>query len=98
MLAIKKPETPKTTVRNALRQIWLKSRERAAALKRDNYTCQSCMRKQTLAKGKEFKVHVHHKDNINWDGLVDLIKERLLQTPDRLTTLCKECHDKEHDV
>jgi predicted HNH restriction endonuclease len=52
--------------------------------------------KQSRAKGKEQKVEVHHADEINWDGLCDLIRERLLQTPDRLVPLCPECHKKEH--
>ena len=79
-----------------LRQLWLRSRERAAALKRDNYTCQVCHKKQTMAKGKEFKVQVHHIHGIDWNGVVDIIKERILQQPDNLVTMCKECHDKEH--
>ena len=92
----KKPITPKSQIKNAIRQLWLRSRERAAALKRDNYTCQVCHRKQTMAKGREFKVQVHHVNGIDWDGIADIIKERVLQTPDSLITMCKECHGAEH--
>lgn len=92
----RKPNTPLSQVRQALRQIWLRSRERAAALKRDNYTCQTCNRKQTMAKGREFKVQVHHKDGIDWNGVTELVAERLLPDPDRLETICKECHEKLH--
>ena len=85
--------TPNRRIRSALRQLWLRSRERAEAIKRDKYTCQICARKQSKAKGKEFKVTVHHKDGIDWTGLCDLIRERLLQTPDKLVTLCEEHHE-----
>lgn len=91
----KKANTPRSKVRAALRQLWLRSRERGAAIKRDNYTCQRCDRKKSKAKGKEFEVEVHHKDGINWEGVIDIIVERILVHPDKLVTLCKECHDKE---
>lgn len=90
----KKPTTPRSKVTVALRQLWLRSRERATALKRDKYTCQGCHRKQSVAKGKEFKVQVHHKEGIDWTGVVDIIIERILVHPDKLETLCKECHDR----
>lgn len=94
----KKPNTPRSRVKNALRRLWLRSRERAAAIKRDKYTCQACYRKQSKAKGKEFQVEVHHKDDIDWDGVVDIIIERILIHPDNLETLCKECHGEKHEV
>ena len=90
------PNTPRSRIRSMLRQLWLRSRERAAALKRDGYTCQVCGRKQSKAKGKEFAVEVHHKHGIaNWEKLIDLVYLHLLCNPDNLVTLCKECHDKE---
>ena len=80
----------------------MRSRERAAALKRDNYTCQKCHRKQSKAKGKEFAVQVHHKHGIaNWEVVIDAVFEHLLCSPDLLETLCLECHQEEtneHDV
>ena len=92
----KKPNTPRGRIRAALRKLWLRSRERAAALKRDGYTCQSCGRKQSTAKGKEFKVQVHHKRGVaNWDILIDSVYANLLCDPKHLITLCKDCHDKE---
>ena len=96
----KKPTTPRSRVKNALRIVWLRSRERAAALKRDNYTCQRCGVKQTMAKGHEVKVQVHHKEGIaNWDAVVNAVYEHLLVDPVHLETLCVECHKKEksHD-
>ena len=88
--------TPRSRVRSALRQLWLRSRERAAAMKRDQYTCQKCHRKQSKAKGKEFSVHVHHKYGIlNWDRLIDLVFEGLLCDPSHLEVLCPDCHDAE---
>ena len=91
----RKPQTPRSTVRSLLRLLWLRSRERQAALKRDHYTCQKCGRKQSRARGRSVKVEVHHKRGIDWDGLIDLITTRLLQTPDDLETLCEECHAEE---
>ena len=93
----KKPNTPRGQVKSALRRLWLISRERAAAIKRDKYTCQGCHRKQSKAKGKEFKVEVHHKTGIDWDGVVDIIIDRVLKHPDELETLCKQCHKKIHE-
>jgi 5-methylcytosine-specific restriction endonuclease McrA len=92
----KKPPTPKTIVRNALRKLWLQSRERSAALRRENYTCQRCGKKQSKAKGHEVKIHAHHIYGVEWGDLVDLIFERLLQTPDAIELLCVDCHDAEH--
>jgi 5-methylcytosine-specific restriction endonuclease McrA len=86
--------TPRSKVRASLRQLWLRSRERAAALKRDGYTCQRCNRKQSKAKGKEFDVQVHHKNGVvNWEQVIDYIMASLLCGPEHLETLCKGCHD-----
>jgi hypothetical protein len=88
--------TPRSKVRNALRMLWLRSRERAFALKRDGYTCQVCHRKKTTAKGKEFDVGVHHILGIgNWEKVIDLIFEELLCDPIFLKTACDECHSRE---
>jgi 5-methylcytosine-specific restriction endonuclease McrA len=89
------PYTPNSRIRSVLRQLFLRSRERASALKRDKYTCQGCGKKQSRAKGKEAYVEVHHIDGIDWEGLIELIRVRLLQTPEKLRTLCEECHKKE---
>ena len=92
----KLPTTPRSKVRAAIRQLWLRSRERAAALKRDNYTCQTCGVKQCTAKGKEQKVEVHHKLGIgNWEQVVDLIYSEILCDHSLLETLCPECHEQE---
>jgi 5-methylcytosine-specific restriction endonuclease McrA len=87
--------TPRSRIRSALRQVWLRSRERAAAIKRDQYTCQCCGRKQSRARGKEFDVQVHHKPGIgNWDDVIDSVYREILRDPRELETLCKECHQK----
>jgi len=93
------PNTPKSQIRAALRRLLLRSRERATALKRDQYTCQRCGKKQSKAKGKETSVEVHHKKNIdkNWEIILKCISDYLLVSQDELITLCKECHKKEHD-
>lgn len=96
-MARKLPHTPKTRVRQALRQLWLCSRERAAALKRENSTCQMCHRKASTARGKEFKVEVHHKEGVlNWDEIFDVVYRYLLCNESELEVLCKECHGKAH--
>lgn len=93
----KSEHTPKSRVTNALRQVWLRSRERHAAIKRENNTCECCKRKATKAKGKEFKVEVHHKHGIlNWQTIMELVYTQLLCHPDNLEVLCKECHEKRH--
>jgi 5-methylcytosine-specific restriction endonuclease McrA len=89
--------TPRSRIRQVLRQAWLRSRERAAALKRDNYTCQylGCGKKQSKAKGKEVKVQVHHIDGMDWEKLIDLVFESgLFCKPENLITLCEDCHKK----
>jgi len=91
------PNTPRSKVRAALRQLWLRSRERAAALKREKYTCQRCGVKQSKAKGKEQKVEVHHKEGIgNWEIVIDAIIAEILCDPSNLEVVCPNCHDKEH--
>ncbi len=88
--------TPKYRIRSALRKLWLHSRERGTAIKRDKYTCQRCGVKKSTAKGKEQKVEVHHKMGIpNWDYMIELIYKNLLVNPEQLETLCPSCHDKE---
>ena len=88
------PHTPNGKIRQALRLLWMRSRERSTALKNTGYCCSVCGVKQSTAKGREVKLDVHHLDGIDWDGLFDDIRRRLLHAPDRLAPLCKECHDK----
>lgn len=86
--------TPRSRIKAAIRQVWLRSRERAKCLKDAEYRCNRCNVKQSIAKGKEVKLNVHHVDRIDWDGIVDLIIERVLAG--ELECLCIPCHDKEH--
>ena len=91
-------QTPRSRVKHALRQVWLRSRERQSALKRDAYTCQCCGRKQSRAKDNEFYVEVHHLEGIaNWEAVIDAVYEHMLCHPDKLETVCKECHGAKHD-
>jgi len=87
--------TPNSRIRQSLRILWMRSRERAAALKATNYCCAYCGVKQSAAKGREVKLEVHHMDGIDWDGLFDEIRRRLLHKPERLAPACKGCHDKQ---
>lgn len=85
--------TSDARIRAALRQLWLRSRERAAALKRDEYSCTTCGVKQSKAKGREQKVEVHHKEGVlNWKELIKQIRLYLLCETDKLETQCPECH------
>jgi len=95
-MGIRLPYTPNSKIKHALRIIWMRSRERAQALKNTGYCCSVCGIKQSVAKGREVKLDVHHLDGIAWDGLCQLIRDRLLQSPDRLTPLCDACHTAMH--
>ena len=87
--------TPKSRVRSSLRQLWLRSRERAKALRNANYSCEKCGVKQSKAKGKVQKVEVHHKKSIqNWSALISAVYEYLLCDPQYLECLCPDCHKK----
>lgn len=88
----KQPNTPRSKIRSALRQLWLRSRERAKVLKEAKYTCK-CGKKQSRAKGKEVYVEVHHLKEIDWEDLINLVFERLLNP--KQECICKECHAKE---
>jgi len=90
----RRPATPRSQVRSALRQLWLRSRERQAALKRDGYICQSCGVKQSKAKGREQKVEVDHLNGIEWEQMIDYIYQHLLVPPYQLETACPDCHRK----
>ena len=91
------PHTPKSRIASALRNLWLRSRERAAALKREGNCCERCGVKASKAKGREVQVVVHHRDGIdNWSEVVQVIREKILCDPERLEVLCVECHQKEH--
>lgn len=87
--------TPRSRIKSALRLLWMRSRERAAALKGANYTCADCGAKQSRAKGKEVYLEVHHDDGIEWDNIIRYIQRHVLPSPSRLTVLCKTCHAKE---
>ena len=97
-MAKKKLTTTRAQVKNGLRQLWLRSRERAKALTDAGYTCERCGVKRSVAKGREQKVTVHHKDGIgNWEAVIDHIFEEILCDPSHLEVLCPECHNEEHE-
>jgi predicted HNH restriction endonuclease len=73
------------------------SRERNQALKLANRSCANCGVKASQAKGREQKIEVHHTKGINWEELIDLVYERLLQTPEDYTCLCPDCHLQLHE-
>lgn len=91
-MAKKLTTTPRSRVRATIRQLWLRSRERAAALKRDNYTCVHCGKKQSKAKGREQAIECHHLDGIEWDMILDYIYRHVLVNPSKLETVCPDCH------
>lgn len=92
------PTTPRSRVRAALRQLWLRSRERAAAIKREGNTCEVCGKKGSVAKGREVKIEVHHNEGIvNWEHVIDEVFRHILCSPDDMTVICKECHKEVHE-
>lgn len=94
----KLPTTPRSRVKNALRQLWLRSRERAACLKAHKHSCARCGIKSSVAKGKEVKLQVHHKEGIgNWEEVIDLIYEQILCAPEKQEPLCTSCHLDAHN-
>jgi len=94
----KLPHTPRSRIKSTLRQLWLRSRERAAAIKREKNTCQECGIKGSQAKGNIVKIEVHHEHGIcNWDEIYKTIYKYLLTSPDNLKVLCKTCHE-DHKV
>jgi len=90
----KLPYTPNSRITSCLRQLWLRSRERAKAIKDADRRCVRCGIKASTAKGREVKLEVHHSPPIEWTGLRELIRERLLNVPQE--PLCKDCHAKAH--
>ena len=92
----KQPHTPRSQIKSALRQLFLRSRERARVLKRDKNICQTCFKKGSVAKGKEVKVQVHHLHGVMWNDMIDFIYKHLLVDPKHMICMCKECHEKEH--
>jgi len=90
--------TPKSRITSALRTVWMRSRERAAAIKQTNGHCVTCNAKQTSAKGRVVKLQVHHAyHRPNWDRIIKVVMEELLQTPDQLWPMCKGCHVELHE-
>jgi predicted HNH restriction endonuclease len=94
------PTTPRSKIRQALRQLWLRSRERASALKNAKYCCEECGKKQSKRKGFEQKVEVHHIKPIDdaWDKIIESVFKHILIDPKGLKVLCPECHDKIHEL
>lgn len=93
----KKPNTPRSQIKNCLRQLVLRSRERAKALKDTGYCCTDCGIKQSKAKGKEVKIQVHHDPPLEdqWEEVIDRVVE-LLASPQY--PLCCPCHDLRHGI
>ena len=93
----KLPTTPRSRVRAALRQLYLRSRERAARLKLAGNSCERCGVKASKAKGREVGVQVHHREGIaQWEKIIDLIFEQLLVDPSLLEAVCVDCQKAEH--
>ena len=91
------PHTPSSQIRTAMRRLWLRSRERAAALKATGYCCAECGKKQSRAKGRECRLEVHHRNGVtNWQAIEEAIRRELLIQHDELVPLCKDCHSQAH--
>lgn len=89
-------QTPDARIKAALRQLWLRSRERSNCLKDNGYCCKKCGIKASKAQDQVVKVEVHHKEGIlNWKEIYRVIREQLLVSGDKLEPLCKDCHKAE---
>lgn len=97
-MGVKVPYTPASKITSALRTVWMRSRERASALRQTNNRCCLCGVKQSVAKGKVVKLVVHHTRRPNWDRIKRVVREELLQTPEVLWPLCKLDHDLLHEA
>ena len=86
-----------TFIKSMLHRMWLRSRERALRLKQDGYCCQKCGVKQSKRIGFVVKVNVHHLFGVRWKEMISYIRQELLVTPDKLVTLCNNCHKSEHE-
>jgi len=93
MMGKKLPYTPKSKIAGWIRRGWTQSRERAKVLKLAKYTCKQCGRKQSRAKGRIVKVEVHHIDKINWENVIRIVRDEVLDKPQEV--LCTECHKEE---
>jgi len=99
---VKKPlgefrKTSNSYIMGRIRQIFLTSRERAYATKRDDYTCQKCFKRMSKRKGHEVYLDVHHVEPIGdaWKEIFKIMREKILVHPDKLQCLCRECHKNE---
>ena len=91
------PYTPNSKIRAALRQLFLRSRERAACLKAAGNRCEKCGVKASKAKGRKVSVYVHHREGIcNWQEIFDAVRKNLLCNPEKMQCLCDDCHKEEH--
>ena len=98
-MSAKKPWTPRSRIRSAIRLLWMKSRERAKVLKDAEYRCSECNIKQTRAgkdKTKWVYLEVHHVSMIDvWNEIIDLIAKKILESEQ--ICLCKKCHHDLHE-
>lgn len=95
-------QTPRGRVKNALRLLSLRCRERAEAMKRAGYACGRCGAKKSTAVGKEVRVEAHHCDPIAAENamnrIIDMVFEYVLVPPERWEILCADCHKREHEL
>jgi len=88
--------TTSTVIRSALRRLWLRSRERSAALRAAGYCCARCGRKASRARGRSCVIEVHHVAPVDWGLLEEAIRALLLVPHEQLIPLCRDCHAAEH--
>jgi 5-methylcytosine-specific restriction endonuclease McrA len=74
--------------------LFLRSRERSFAVKRDHNTCQVCGVKGSKAKGREVDIQVHHLKGARKEAIIDMVYEHLLCKPELLACVCVPCHNK----
>jgi hypothetical protein len=78
----KLPITPKSRIVSALRRLSMYSRE-LNLFKKEHKTCAEC--------GCSGKMEIHHLRRPNWDKIVQIIREELLDS-NHLQALCSTHH------
>lgn len=94
-------QTPRGRVKNMLRLLSLRCRERSEAMKRADYSCGKCGAKQSKAAGREVRVEAHHMNPIAAEDamrrIIDMVFEYILVPPEQWEVLCVDCHQEEHE-
>lgn len=95
--AMEARRTSDSVIKSAVRTLWLRSKERRAAIRDQGNRCRRCNAKESSRKGAEVAIEVHHlKGEIDWPKVIKFIREEVLVDPSELELLCGTCHHLAH--